>query len=91
MNIKEHKSELLNDPEFRKAYDDLDPIYQLIRKLIAYRIKKGLTQKELAEIIGTKQSSISRLEAASQLPSLSFLKSVADALDLKLQLRLLPK
>ena len=91
MNLKEHKSALLKDPEFRKAYDDLDPIYQLIRQLIAYRIKKGLTQKELAEIIGTKQSSISRLESASQLPSLSFLKTVADALDLKLQLRLLPK
>jgi len=41
MNFKIHRSVLLKDPEFKKAYNDLDPIYQLIRQLIAYRIKKG--------------------------------------------------
>ncbi len=91
MKFKDHKNELIKDPKFKKAYDELDPIYQMIRQLISYRIKNGLTQKQLAEKIGTRQSSISRLESASQLPSLSFLKSVADALNLKLQVRLTPR
>ena len=70
----------MKNAEFKKAYDELEPVYQTIRELVAYRIKKGLTQKQLAEKIGTRQSSISRLESSGQLPSLSFLKSVADAL-----------
>ena len=91
MKFKNHKKALMKNAEFKKAYEELEPVYQTIRELVAYRIKKGLTQKQLAEKIGTRQSSISRLESSGQLPSLSFLKSVADALNLKLQVKLIPK
>ncbi|OGU11876.1 MAG: transcriptional regulator [Ignavibacteria bacterium GWB2_35_12] len=89
MTFREHKAQLMKDPEFKKEYDRLEPIYGLIRELIRYRIKNGLTQEELALRIGTKQSAISRLESTKQMPSLSFLRSVANALDMELHFRLI--
>ena len=43
-----------------------------------------MTQKDLAEKIGTKQSAISRLESFDANPSFKFLKKVAKAFDAKL-------
>jgi len=45
------------------------------------RMLRGLTQQELAEKVGTHQSSISRLEGGEGEPSLSFLCRVVGALD----------
>jgi transcriptional regulator with XRE-family HTH domain len=44
------------------------------------RVKAGLTQKELAEKVGTKQPSIARLESGATPPSISFLNNIAIAL-----------
>lgn len=91
MKFEEHKRRLMKDPEFRKAYDELEPIYKVIRRLVAYRIDDGITQKQLAEKIGTKQSSISRFESSMILPSLTFLYTIADALNLQLRMDVVPK
>ena len=69
-------AELLQDPEFRQDYDDLEPAYQVAR----LRIRRGLSQKQLAEMVGTKQPSIARLESGQVAPRLSFLKRVVEAL-----------
>jgi transcriptional regulator with XRE-family HTH domain len=66
----------LQNPEFRQAYDDLEPAYQVAR----LRIRRGLSQKQLAELVGTKQPSIARLESGQVAPRLSFLKRVVEAL-----------
>ena len=47
------KNELLNNPKVREEYNRLQPEYEIIYKLIEIRIKKNLTQKELAELLGT--------------------------------------
>jgi transcriptional regulator, XRE family len=52
--------------------------------MIKIRIEQGLTQKELAEKIGTRQSNISRLESGEYNPSLEFLKKVAKGLNKEL-------
>lgn len=80
MNHNDIKNLLLSDSEIREEYDRLDPIYELTREIIRLRIEKGLTQKQLAELVGTKQSSISRLENGSYNPSIEFLAKVAHAL-----------
>ncbi len=82
-NVDLHKERLLQDPAFRQAYDELGPVYKLIREIVAFRIAQGMTQKELAEIIGTKQSSISRFEKAMKMPSISFLSQITNALELE--------
>jgi len=91
MNWKEHKKQLMKDPEFRKEYEALEPEYQLAATLIRLRLSKGLTQEELARILNTKQASIARLEGGGSLPSLSMVKKVADALDAEVEIKLQPR
>ncbi|HZU74249.1 MAG TPA: helix-turn-helix transcriptional regulator [Acidimicrobiales bacterium] len=54
----------------------------------ALREKKGLSQRELAERIGTTQSAIARLEAGTNSPSLVTLERVAGALGAEVSLSL---
>jgi len=49
---------------------------------------RRLTQTQLAEMIGTRQPSIARLENGSSIPSLSFLNKIAMALDAKIEVNL---
>ncbi len=91
MNWREHKKQLLKDPEFREEYEALEPEYKLAAALIRLRLAKGLTQEQLAKLLNTKQESIARLESGSSLPSLSTVKRVADALDAELEINLRPK
>jgi len=91
MKLQEDIAERMRNPAFAEAFNALEPEFQIARQIIALRLQQGLTQKELAERVGTKQSGISRLESMSQLPSLSFLKRVAEALGAQLQIRLVPK
>jgi len=79
------KKELLKDLKVKKAYDELEPEYTLISALIEKRIKENLTQKELAEKIGTTQSAISRFELGEVSPRLDFLKKVAKAVGAKIK------
>lgn len=85
-NFEDLKKELLQDPEFKKEYDALELEYSIITQVIQKRLEKGLTQKQLADKIGTKQSAIARLEGGTTNPSVAFLKKVARALGSKLQI-----
>ena len=78
------EKELLSDPETKKEYDKLAPRYAVISDLIALRLKKRMSQKDVAERLGTKQSAIARLESGDVNPSLEFLQRIAQALDSKL-------
>jgi len=91
MNWKEHKKELLKDPEFKKEYEALEPEYALAAALIRLRLAKGLTQEQLAVLLNTKQESIARLESGGSLPSLSTVRKVANALDAELEITLRPR
>lgn len=81
-------AEALMDPEVKKAYDDLELEFSIITQVIQKRLDRGLSQKQLAEKIGTKQSAISRLEGGNSNPSVAFLEKVAKALGGKLQISL---
>ena len=48
--------------------------------LAFYRLQKGMTQSELAKVIGTTTSGISRIESGNQNISLDMYYSIADAL-----------
>jgi len=51
----------------------------------ARREAAGLSQRQLAEMVGTRQPNIARLEAGDVLPTLGTLDRIADALGLKLE------
>jgi len=71
---------LLKNKKFSREYFRDDPAYDIGCLVEELRIRNGLTQEALAKKIGTKQTSIARLESGSAgLPSLNFLKRIADA------------
>jgi len=79
--------EKINDPDFMAAAEELEPGYQVAR----LRMLRGLTQAQLAEMVGTRQPSIARLENGSSTPSLSFLSKIAEALNAKIEFKLVPE
>ena len=89
--LGEYVSEQMRRPDFRRAWDALEPEFSLIEQVIALRLQQGLTQAQLAKRAGTKQPSIARLESGRGRPNLTFLKRVADALDANVEIRLTPK
>jgi len=78
------KKELLKNKKVAVEYERLEPRYQLISQLIEARIKRGLTQEQLAKKAGTKQSAIARLESGNANPSVAFLEKVTKAVDSQL-------
>ncbi len=87
-NWKQLKAELLQNKEIKKEYNKLTPRYEAISELISARIKKGITQKELAKKIDTKQSAIARFEAGNVNPSLGFLEKMAEVMGYRLNISL---
>jgi ribosome-binding protein aMBF1 (putative translation factor) len=87
LDFKTFREEILKDPQIKAEYDRLQPEYALIQAIIDVRVQKGITQKELAQKIGTKQSVISRLESGRANPSVSFLKKLARGLDSHLEVK----
>ena len=82
------EKELLSDPKVKKEYDRLAPRYAVISALIDARIKKGMTQKDVADRLGTKQSAIARLEGGNVNPSLEFLQRIAQVMGYKVNIHL---
>jgi len=87
MTWEKHKKILLKDPEFRKVYEETRLEYEIARALILARVKKRLTQAQLAKKLKTKQSVISRVESGKTTPSLSFLKRLASVLGTSLSVQ----
>src|SRR5262245_32010385 len=81
ISYEETKAQLLADPAVQQTYDALEPAYQIAR----LRIARGLTQAQLAKLVGTKQPSIARLESGASQPSVAFLRKVAAALGTRLE------
>lgn len=75
------KKQMQNN-KFKKEYDLLEEEFELAREIIQLRIKASLTQKQLAELAGTSQPAIARLESGSyKNVSLAFLRRVGKALN----------
>lgn len=87
MDWKTHRKQLLKDPKVRKALKETELEYQIARNIIKARIDNGLTQQQLAKKLKTKQSVISRVENAKTIPSLSFLKRLAEAFNTSLKIQ----
>jgi transcriptional regulator with XRE-family HTH domain len=60
-------------------------------KVAERRQARGLSQRELAELVGTTQSAIARLERGGRPPRIDTLLRIADALDCDLVVDLKPR
>lgn len=86
MTHKEYMAERMKDPEFKAAYDELEPEYEIIMAMLNAREEKGMTQQALSEATGIQQSDISRLETGNYNPSLKQLKRIAKGLGKQLHI-----
>lgn len=85
-DLNKFSQKQMQNEEFRKEYDALTPKYEVIKAIIKERTAQNLTQKEFANILGMKQSNISRLESGSYNPSMDFLQKIAQALGKELHI-----
>ncbi len=60
-------------------------------KVAARRLDKNLSQRELAELCGTTQSAIARLERGGRPPRIDTLLRIAEALECELIVDLVPR
>jgi transcriptional regulator with XRE-family HTH domain len=79
---RETLKEEFRDKEYREAYADDFLNTKIATQIRAIRERRGLTQKELGEKIGTKQEGVSRLENVNHASwNIATLKKIAFALD----------
>ena len=86
----EFKKELLEDPEVKAAYDELQPEYDIIQAMIDTRKSQHMTQKDLSEATGITQADISRIENGTRNPSLEMVKRLAAGMGMRLKLEFIP-
>jgi len=84
--FEDWEAEKIKDPNFLAAAEELEPGYTVAR----LRLIRGLTQAQLAEMVGSRQPSIAKLENGTGAPSLSFLTKIAEALGAKIEFKLIP-
>jgi predicted transcriptional regulator len=91
MKFSDYKKLKMQDKNFKEEYDKLAPEYEIISALIKARKEQNITQVELAKRVHTDQANISRLERGNYNPSLSFLKRIADGLNMDVHISFEPK
>ncbi len=74
------------DADYRAAYDELEPEFELSRALITARVSAGLTQAQLAKRMKTTQSVVARLEGGRVHPSTRTLGRIAQATGTRLRI-----
>lgn len=84
-------AEQMKNEEFAEVYELERERLQIAHRVKALREKKQMTQAELAQLIGTKQPSIARLEAGSYWPRIDMLEKIAWALGTQLDVRFVKK
>ena len=89
--LRQLKNEQMKNPEFAKAYEEIQPEMNVIRAIVDARALRNMTQKELSAKTGIAQTEISRLEKGTRNPSLALLKRLADAMDSTLRIEFVPK
>jgi transcriptional regulator with XRE-family HTH domain len=92
-DFKKFKEKALEHPEVAEEYERLSPAYELRRKLLALRQEAGLTQEQVADLLNTKKSNISRLESvnSSISPKLSTIEDYAEAMGYSIKIDFVPK
>jgi len=91
LDYTDYRGRRLQDRELRDEYDALGLASAISEEIMMLRALRNITQRELADLVGTQQSSISRIEQGTHKPSLSFLERIAESLDADIQIRLVPR
>lgn len=86
-NFREDLKKRLKDPKFKKAWKESEPEYLLARQIIEKRMKKRMSQRDLAKKSNTTQAVICRIESMNANPSIELLKKISHGLGSHLNIR----
>ncbi len=77
----------LKDPEFKAHYEEKRQALKLAIKIAKLREKKGLSQQQLAKLMGTSQQAVSRIESGEYEGfTLKTLEKIAEATGTKVKI-----
>jgi DNA-binding XRE family transcriptional regulator len=77
----------IKDPEFKKHYQEERQALKLAMKIAELRDQKGLSQQELAKLMGTSQQAISRIESGEYEGfTLKTLEKIAEATGMRVKI-----
>ncbi|NCO25090.1 MAG: transcriptional regulator [Candidatus Nealsonbacteria bacterium CG18_big_fil_WC_8_21_14_2_50_37_10] len=86
VDFQEYLAEKLENPKFKKYYDEYGKQLEIAYQILQLRKQKGLSQTELAKKIGTKQCNVARMEAGQQNFTIDTLQKIASALKKELKI-----
>ncbi|MDD8018031.1 MAG: helix-turn-helix transcriptional regulator [Bacteroidota bacterium] len=87
-NSRDLLKKQLKNPLFKKEYEALEKEFTIAKEVISLRKKANITQKELADLSGTSQPAIARLESGEYHNlSLTFLRRVGKVLGVVPEIR----
>ncbi len=90
-NFDRYLERKLQDADFRARFEAADRAWDIALQLAALRRARGLTQKQVAELLGTKQQAIARLEDPAYTGhSLSMVRRYVEALGARLDVTIVP-
>ena len=89
-DLQELTNELMNDAEFRREYEAIQPELDITRAIFDASIRAGITQGQLSKRSGISQADISQLKSGNRNPSLSLLKRLANAMNTTLRIEFIP-
>ncbi|MCX4970052.1 helix-turn-helix domain-containing protein [Streptomyces sp. NBC_00654] len=84
------RDEALASPEARESYEATRIRFELGSAVRARRESLGLTQTQLGQAAGLRQSAVARFEAGGTMPTLPLLERLAAALGMRLNVGLEP-
>jgi DNA-binding XRE family transcriptional regulator len=77
----------IKDPEFKAQYEEEKQSLKLAIKIAELREKKGLSQQQLAKLMGTSQQAISRIESGEYEGfTLKTLEKIAEATGMRVKI-----
>ena len=82
--------ELMKNPEFEKEWNEDSAERQLAAFVINERIKRNMTQTQIAKVVGVGQANLSKIENAEARPTLKTISSIAKKLGYELKLEFRP-
>ena len=90
-NFDRYLERKLQNPEFRARFEAADLAWDIALQLAALRQARGLTQQQVAEMLGTRQQAIARLENPAYTGhSLSMVRRYVEALGASLDVTIVP-
>ena len=92
-DLGEHLTQKMRSPRFRKAWEQTEQEQALTKQLIQLRTEQGLTQAQVAAMVNTTQSCLSRLERHPPQKVTPLLKRLAQfyGREVRVDVRLVPQ